>query len=74
VYGRVALVLLDSAVVDEEDALLIREKVSRQDIAKMVGASREMVGRVMKDFEEQGFIKMLEGGMVRVFERRVLPR
>lgn len=74
VYGRVAKVLLDSAVLDEADGLIIREKVSRQDIAKMVGASREMVGRVMKDFEEQGFIQLLEGGMVRVHERRVLPR
>jgi len=74
VYGRVAKVLLDSALVDETGGLLIREKVSRQDIAKMVGASREMVSRVMKDFEDQGFIKMLDGGMVRVFERRVQPR
>lgn len=48
--------------------------MTRQDIAKMVGASREMVSRVMKDFEEQGFIQLLEGGMVRVFERRMLPR
>jgi len=74
VYGRVAKVLLDSAVPDENEALVIRDKVSRQDIAKMVGASREMVSRVMKDFEEQGFIQMLEGGRVRVHERRVLPR
>jgi CRP-like cAMP-binding protein len=74
VYGRVAMVLLDSAVADDQDGLLIREKVSKQDIAKMVGASREMVSRVMKDFEEQGFIQSLEGGMVRVFERRLLPR
>ena len=74
VYGRVATVLLDSAVADEEDVLMIREKVSKQDIAKMVGASREMVSRVMRDFEERGFIQSLEGGMVRVFERRILPR
>ena len=74
VYGRVAKVLLDSAVPDENEALVIRDKVSRQDIAKMVGASREMVSRVMKDFEEQGFIQLLEGGRVRVHERRVLPR
>ena len=74
VYGRVAKVLLDSAVADESDALVILEKVSRQDIAKMVGASREMVSRVMKDFEEQGFIQLLDGGGVRVFERRMLPR
>jgi len=74
VYGRVAKVLLDAALQDETGGMLIREKVSRQDIAKMVGASREMVSRMMKDFEDQGFIKMLEGGHVRVFERRAHPR
>jgi CRP-like cAMP-binding protein len=74
VYGRVATVLLNAAELDENEALVIREKVSKQDIAKMVGASREMVSRVMKEFEEQGFIQALEGGMVRVFERRRLPR
>ena len=74
VYGRVAKVLLESAVLDENNCLLIRDKMSRQDLAKMVGASREMVSRVMKDFEEQGFIQLLEGGVVRVHERRVLPR
>ena len=74
VYGRVAKVLLESAAPDEHGSLLIRDKVSRQDIAKMVGASREMVSRVMKDFEEQGFIQLLDSGMVRVIERRTHPR
>jgi CRP/FNR family cyclic AMP-dependent transcriptional regulator len=74
VYGRVAKVLLDSAVPEANGELLIRDKVSRQDIAKMVGASREMVSRVMKDFEEQGFIQFLDSGMVRVIERRTHPR
>ena len=40
----------------------------------MVGASREMVSRVMKDFEEQGFIHLLDNGGVRVNERRAHPR
>ncbi len=74
VYGRVATVLLESAVLGDNGERIIREKVSRQDIAKMVGASREMVSRVMKDFEEQGFIETLEGGAVRVIERRATPR
>jgi CRP/FNR family cyclic AMP-dependent transcriptional regulator len=74
VYGRVAKVLLDSALPDDTGALLIRDKVSRQDIAKMVGASREMVSRVMKDFEEQGFIEVQGSGAVRVIERRSHPR
>ena len=43
---------------------LIRGKVSRQDMAKIVGASREMVSRVMKDLEERGVIETLENGSV----------
>ena len=74
VYGRVANVLLEMAVADEEGNLLIPQKVSRQDLAKMVGASREMVSRVMKDFEEQSFISTLDNGFVKVFERRQLVR
>lgn len=62
VYGRVAHALLDFAVVDAQGQLLIKEKISRQDLAKMVGASREMVSRVMKDLEERGFIEVLPSG------------
>ena len=76
VYGRVANVLLDSGVPvpGPGDVRLIRDKISRQDIAKMVGASREMVSRVMKDFEEQGFIETRADGSVLVHERRKVPR
>ena len=52
VYGRVARTLLDMAE-DTGGTLMIRNKVSRQDLAKIVGASREMVSRVMKDLEER---------------------
>ncbi|MDO5652520.1 MAG: Crp/Fnr family transcriptional regulator [Brachymonas sp.] len=52
VYGRVMSVLHDMAQEDEEGNKILRKKVSRQDVAKMVGASREMVSRVMKHFEE----------------------
>nr|WP_315494009.1 Crp/Fnr family transcriptional regulator [uncultured Rhodoferax sp.] len=74
VYGRVANVLLDTAEPNEHGELLIREKISRLDLAKMVGASREMVSRVMKDFEEQGFVQTLKEGGMRVWERRSKPR
>ncbi len=68
VYGRVARALLD---MSEEGAefKLIRNKVSRQDLAKVVGASREMVSRVMKDLEERGFIQTQENGAVHIMER-----
>ncbi len=39
-------------------------KVSRQDIAKMVGASREMVSRVVKDLELRGLIEQNDGRIV----------
>lgn len=74
VYGRVASVLLEAAVPNAEGERLTREKISRQDLAKMVGASREMVGRVMKHFEEQGFIETLDNGALRIVERRSQPR
>ena len=69
VYGRVARALLEFAAETPEGELLIREKISRQDIAKMVGASREMVSRVMKDLEERGFIETLSNGSIVVKER-----
>ncbi|MFT3777913.1 MAG: Crp/Fnr family transcriptional regulator [Ottowia sp.] len=69
VYGRVARALLEFAVDTSEGEKLIREKISRQDIAKMVGASREMVSRVMKDLEERGFIQTQGNGSILVKDR-----
>ena len=62
VYGRVAKLLLDLSVVEGGRRVIVR-KVSKQDMAKMVGASREMVSRVMKDLEGSGYIRV-EGGRV----------
>lgn len=69
VYGRVARALLEFALPDKDGQLLIRDKISRQDIAKMVGASREMVSRVMKDLEERGFIETRDNGSMIVKDR-----
>lgn len=68
VYGRVADVLAEMAQASTQGDMVIREKISRQEVAKMVGASREMVSRVMKDFEERGFIKTREDGSTQVLE------
>ena len=64
VYGRVARALLEFATETGDGEMLIREKISRQDIAKMVGASREMVSRVMKDLERSGYIRVEEGCII----------
>jgi CRP-like cAMP-binding protein len=63
VYGRVARTLLDMAE-NVNGQKVVQSKVSRQDMAKIVGASREMVSRVMKDLEERGVIETLESGAV----------
>jgi CRP-like cAMP-binding protein len=68
VYGRVARTLLDMAE-HEGDTHIICGKVSRQDLAKVVGASREMVSRVMKDLEERGIVQTLDNGSVLIKQR-----
>ena len=66
--GASARTLLEMA--EEVDGIkIIRNKVSRQDMAKVVGASREMVSRVMKDLEERGVIETQENGSVVLKER-----
>ena len=69
VYGRVARALLEFSSLDADGHAVIRDKVSRQDLAKMIGASREMVSRVMKDLEERGFIETRSNGSMLVKER-----
>jgi CRP-like cAMP-binding protein len=69
VYGRVARALLDMATEEDGGQKIIRSKVSRQDLAKVVGASREMVSRVMKDLEERDLIITQENGWVLLTER-----
>jgi len=58
VTGRVARTLLD--LTREPDAMThpdgMQVKITRQEIARIVGCSREMVGRVLKDLEDQGLI------------------
>jgi CRP-like cAMP-binding protein len=68
VYGRVARLLMEFAADDGNGVLRVREKISRQDLAKMVGASREMVSRVMRDLEERGFLQMQPDGSMLIKE------
>jgi len=61
VYGRVARLLKDLAAkdgVETEDGVLIRERPTQQEIASMVGTSRETVSRALNDFQKRGLISM----------------
>ena len=58
VTGRVAHAIMD--LCNEPDAMTHPEgtqiKVSRQELSRLVGCSREMAGRVLKVLEEQGLL------------------
>lgn len=59
VTGRVARTLLD--LCKQPDAMThpdgMQIKITRQEIGRIVGCSREMVGRVLKTLEEQGLVE-----------------
>jgi CRP/FNR family cyclic AMP-dependent transcriptional regulator len=57
VYGRVARLLLNMAQ-DVEGKLQIPEKITQQEIAERVGASRDMVSRIFRDLTAGGYIKV----------------
>lgn len=64
--GRVAAALLE--LCKEPDAMThpdgMQIKITRQEIGRIVGCSREMVGRVLKALEEQGLISVKGKTMV----------
>ena len=63
VYGRVARLLLELS--EEKDGkLAISERLTQQDVANRVGASREMVGRILKDLADGGYITTDRTGIV----------
>ncbi|MDJ0738822.1 MAG: Crp/Fnr family transcriptional regulator [Gammaproteobacteria bacterium] len=58
VYGRIAKVLVESSV--EEDGQRITHKLTHQQIADHVGASREMVSKILKDLKAGGYLSVVE--------------
>lgn len=76
VSGRVASTLVD--LCREPDAQKkpngIHIRITRQEIAKLAGCSREMAGRILKDLEAKQLIS-LDGKTVVVldFSRQISP-
>jgi len=71
VKGRVARTLID--LCNEPDAMTHPDgmlvKITRQELGRIVGCSREMVGRVLKDLEEDQLISV-SGKSIVVFGTR----
>jgi CRP/FNR family cyclic AMP-dependent transcriptional regulator len=70
VYGRVARMLLDLAV-ERDGALVIESRPTQQEMANRVGASREMISRILGDLAGGGYIEV-ERDRIKI--ARTLPR
>ena len=57
VYGRVAR-LFTNLAKSHDGVQVIEDKLTHQDIASMVGSSREMVSRVLKELSSGGYISV----------------
>jgi CRP/FNR family cyclic AMP-dependent transcriptional regulator len=55
VYGRLVKLLLALAV-EHDGKLVVPEKLTQQDIAERVGASRDMISRLLKDLVAGGYL------------------
>lgn len=60
VYGRVAGLLLDMAVEEPDGRLALPGRPTQRELARRVGASREMVGRILRDLREGGYIEIVD--------------
>jgi len=70
VYGRVARMLIELAV-ERDGALVIEEKPTQQEMASRIGASREMISRILTDLASGGYIEVERD---RIVIARTLPR
>ncbi|MET0440850.1 MAG: Crp/Fnr family transcriptional regulator [Casimicrobiaceae bacterium] len=62
VYGRLVR-LLNALAVERDGHQVVEERLTQQDIADRVGASRDMIGKLMKD--------LVGGGYLAVEDRRI---
>lgn len=60
VYGRVAQLLLKLAKEQPDGKLVVPEKMTQQDIADRVGASRDMISRIFKDLTVGGYVTVVD--------------
>jgi CRP/FNR family cyclic AMP-dependent transcriptional regulator len=70
VYGRVARMLLELAV-ERDGVLVIEGRPTQQEMANRVGASREMISRILTDLAGGGYIEVERD---RIIIARTLPR
>jgi CRP/FNR family transcriptional regulator len=76
VPGRVAKALLDLAERfgdESSDGILVRHDLTQEELAQLVGASRETVNKALSEFANRGWLR-LEGRSVLLLDRERLAR
>jgi CRP/FNR family cyclic AMP-dependent transcriptional regulator len=71
VFGRITR-LFESLAVDRDGQSVIERRLTQQEIANLVGASREMVNRILRDLVVGGYIA-IENQRI-VVKRKLPPR
>ncbi|MCK5896621.1 MAG: Crp/Fnr family transcriptional regulator [Cocleimonas sp.] len=69
IYGRITQLLHQEAT--EEEGKIITQRLTQQDIAEMVGSSREMVSRILTELRKGGYIDIKKK---RISIEKKLPR
>jgi CRP/FNR family cyclic AMP-dependent transcriptional regulator len=64
VYARVTRLLMQLAVDQPDGTLLVSERLTQAEIAKRVGASRDMVNRVFRELSVGKYIRLDDGRIV----------
>ena len=67
VYGRLVRLLL-SLAQEREGQLVLPEKLTQQDIAERIGASRDMISRLLKDLVGGGYVA-IEDRAIRILKK-----
>ena len=73
VPDRVLHCLREYAEIGTDGVPVVRERLRRQDLARLTGASREMVSRVLLKLEAEGRVQTLPNGSMQVRTSRPLP-
>jgi len=69
VFGRISRVF-EKMAVEKEGLTIIDRRLTQQDLANMVGASREMVNRILRDLVSGGYVELEQQ---RIVLRKKLP-
>jgi CRP/FNR family cyclic AMP-dependent transcriptional regulator len=63
VYER-TIKALQGIAEKQDDMLVIRNRPTQQELANMVGSSREMINKIMKELTKGGYIILTDEGMI----------